>query len=154
MIKANAVPLLMASLLVLGPRGTTKLVGFRPFILKPSWPEPGNYPYATRIAFEIPAMRNPSESTESSLISTTAPLTGSEGWKDIGLSEGSALRKKMMIRLLKKRRNTKKRGYGEVMVADMLNYPENNNNFSEEETIEETDDLSWTWLWQSVLRSL
>ena len=152
MIKAIVVPLLVASLL--GPRGTTKAVGFRPIILKPSWSEPGNYPYPTRIALEIPAMRNPSESTESSLTSTKAPLTGSKGWKDKGLQEGSALRKKMMIQLLKKRMNTKKRGYGEVMVADLLNYPENNNNFSEEETIEETDDLSWTWLWQAVLRSL
>ena len=150
MIKANAVPFLVASLL--GPGGTTKVVGLRPIILKPSWPDPGNYPYPTKIALEIPAMRNPSELTESSLTSTTAPLTGSEGWKDNGLSEDSSLRKNMLIRLLKKRRNNKKRGYGEVMVADLLNYPENNNNFSEEETIEETNDLSW--LWQAVLRSL
>ena len=152
MIKAIVVPLLVASLL--GPRGTTKAVGFRPIILKPSWSEAGNHPYLTGIASEILAMQNPSESTESSLTSTKAPLTGSKGWKDKGLQEGSVLRKKMMIRLLKKRRNTKKRGYGEVMVADLLNYPENNNNFSEEETIEETDNLSWTWLWQAVLRSL
>ena len=59
--------------------------------------------------------------------------------------------RKKMIRLVKKRRNTKKRGYGEVMVADLLNYPENNN-FSEETTIKETDNPSW--LWQAVLRSL
>ena len=97
-------------------------------------------------------MRNPSESPQSSLTSTKDPLTGSKGWKDKGLQEGSALRKEMMVRLVKKRWNTKKRGYGEVMVADLLNYPENNNNFSEEETIGEADDLSW--LWQAVLRSL
>ena len=147
MIKANTVPLLVASLL-----GTTKGVGYRRTILKPSWPDPGNYPYPTRIALEIPAMRNPFESPESSLTSTKAPLTGSKGWKDKGLQEGSVLRKKMMIRLVKKRRNTKKRGYGEVMVADLLNYPENNNNFSEEKTIKETDNPSW--LWHAVLRSL
>ena len=145
MIKANTVPLLVASLL-----GTTKGVGYRRTTLKPSWPDPGNYPYPTRIALEILTMRNPFDSPESSLTSTKAPLSGSKGWKDKGLQEGSALRKVMMIR--KKRRNTKKRWYGAVMVADLLNYPENNNNFSEERPIKETDNPSW--LWQAVLRSL